>query len=139
MIESSIAKLVDAIQNLHFGESKYSLLHTDFNQRNLFVDADSDQVSAIIDWGEEIYGDPAYDFARIRMLIWPFDLGSSALKMYYDVLGYDNKQIKIDTLYWVFRVIEYLEFYSEEENEFNLRRIKLHEEFLREFDWKCLA
>lgn len=139
LIKKSISSLVDAIQSLHFSQSEYSLLHTDFNQRNLFVDSDSDQVSAIIDWGEATFGDPIYDFARIRMLIWHFDLGDSALKMYYDCLGYDDKQIKLDTLYWVFRVIEYLEFYSEEENVFNLGRIKLHEGFLREFDWGSLS
>jgi|GEM_PF-3790455 len=41
-----------------------SLLHGDLGDREIFVDPDSGEVTAIVDWGDALSGDPLYDFAR---------------------------------------------------------------------------
>ena len=135
LIHKSIEKIIEVIKKTEFFSTDYSLLHSDFNQRNLFVNPDTNDLAAIIDWGEAMYGDPVYDFARIRMYIWHFDLGDTVIKNYYNLMNYSVHKKKLDTLYWLVRVIEYLAYYSEELNEFNCGRIKLHQDFLRNFDW----
>lgn len=135
LILDSIDKIIKVISKTKFIDSNYSLLHSDFNQRNLFVNPETNDLAAIIDWGEAMYGDPIYDFARIRMYIWHFNLGDKVIEEYYSLLNYTDEQKKLDTLYWLSRVIEYLAYYSEELNEFNTSRIKLHQGFLRNFNW----
>ncbi len=135
LILDSIDKIIEVISKNKFIDSNYSLLNSDFNQRNLFVNSETDELAAIIDWGEAMYGDPIYDFARIRMYIWHFNLGDKAIHEYYKLMNYTKAEKKLDTLYWLSRVIEYLAYYSEELNEFSTRRIRLHQEFLRDFDW----
>lgn len=105
-------------------------MHTDFNQINLFVDPNSREIAGIIDWGEAIFGDPVYDYARIRLFIWHFNLGFEVLENYYQLLSYTAEQKELENLYFLSRVIEYLAYYSEELNEFNVGRIKLHQNYL---------
>ncbi len=139
LILNSINKFIKAISNTKFPESNYSLLHTDFNQRNLFVNPKANELAAIIDWGEAMFGDPIYDFARIRMFIWHFNLGDKVIEQYYNLMNYTVEEKKLDTLYWLSRVIEYLAYYSEELNEFNTGRIKLHQDFLSNFAWNAFV
>lgn len=135
LILSSISKIKDKINNIHFIEKGYSLLHTDFNQRNLFVNPQSSKITGIIDWEGAIFGDPIYDFARVRMFIWHFNLGEDAVKSYYDIMNFNFDENKLEDLYWLSRIIQYLGWYSEELNEFNLGRIELHQKYLREYKW----
>ncbi len=135
LILNSVNQIVDKIGRANVPESNFSFLHTDFNQRNLFVDPETDQIAGIIDWGEAMYGDPIYDFARIRMYIWHFGLGDDVVNDYYRLLSYSQQQKELEDLYWLFRVIQYLAWYSEELNEFNTCRIKLHQDFLRKYNW----
>lgn len=114
-------------------------MHTDFNQRNLFVDLKSDEIKGVIDWSEAIFGDPIYDFARVRMYIWHFNLGEDVIEKYYKLVDFDQKQKNLEQIYWLSRVIEYLAYYSEELNEFNIGRIKLHQNFLENYDWDKLV
>jgi len=138
LILKSVENIVNKMTEIDFIEQDYSLLHIDFNQRNLFVNPTNYQIAAIIDWGEAMFGDPIYDFARVRMLIWHFDLGLDAIVNYYNMMSYSEEQKKLDEIYWLSRVIEYLAYYSEDLTEFNLNRIKLHQEFLKDFDWAKL-
>lgn len=135
LIQKSIDNIVKKIEKLGFIHNSYSLLHTDFNQRNLFVNTDSDEITAIIDWGEAMFGDPIFDFARVRMYIWHFNLGDEVINNYYKLMNYSKHERELDDLYWLSRVIEYLAWYSEELNEFNVGRIKLHQEFLKNYQW----
>lgn len=135
LILDSVNRIIEVISRTKFIDSNYSLLHSDFNQRNLFVNPETNELAAIIDWGEAMYGDPIYDFARIRMYIWHFNLGDNVIEEYYSLVNYSDEQKKLDTLYWLSRVIEYLAYYSEELNEFNTGRIKLHQDYLRNFNW----
>lgn len=96
----------------------------------------SDEIAAIVDWGEAMFGDPIYDFARVRMYIWHFDLGNTVLENYYGLVSFTLEQKQLEELYWLSRIIEYLAYYSEILNEFNTGRIKMHEDFLRNYRWK---
>jgi len=136
MLEILYENIIRKIEETDFIDSSYSFLHTDFNQRNLFVNPNSDEIAGIIDWGEAMFGDPIYDFARIRMFIRHFNLEDKALEEYDKSMSFTSQQKRLEELYWLSRVIEYLAYYSEELNNFNVRRIKLHQEFLRMHEWK---
>lgn len=136
LIMRSVEKIIEKIERADFAFNSYSLLHTDFNQKNLFVVPDSAEIASIIDWGEAMFGDPIYDFARVRMYIWHFNLQNNVLETYDKLLSLTPEQRKLEELYWVSRVIEYLAYYSEDLNGFNLARIKLHEGFLKEYRWR---
>jgi len=136
LLLDSVENIIKKIERTDFIDKDYSLLHTDFNQRNLFVNPDSDEIAAIIDWGETMFGDPIYDFARVRMYIWHFNLSDETLKKYYELLSFTLEQEQLEELYWLSRVIEYLAYYSEELNEFNRGRIKMHQDFLRAYKWE---
>jgi len=135
IIIKSIDNILKKIKKTDFIKNSYSFLHIDFNQRNLFIDPNSDEIASIIDWGESMFGDPIYDFARVRMYIWHFDLGNEILKNYYKLMSYSPNEKKLEELYWLIRIIEYLAYYSKEKNEFNIKRIKLHQDFLRNYKW----
>ena len=135
LLLDSVENIIKKIERTDFIDKDYSLLHTDFNQRNLFVNPDSDEITAIIDWVEAMFGDPIYDFARVRMYIWHFNLSDDTLEKYYELLSFTPEQKQLEKLYWLSRVIEYLAYYSEELNEFNRGRVKLHQDFLRAYEW----
>lgn len=135
LVLRSVKNIEKNIEKSEFGDDTFSFLHTDFNQRNLFVDSVSYEIAAIVDWGEAMFGDPIYDFARIRMYIWHFNLGDNVLDDYYKLVSFTPKQKQLEELYWLYRIIEYLAYYSEELNEFNLGRIKMHQDFLRSYKW----
>ncbi|MCX6745268.1 MAG: phosphotransferase [Candidatus Parcubacteria bacterium] len=136
LVLQSVANVISNINKTEFINHSYSLLHTDFNQRNLFVNPNTDAITGIIDWGEAIFGDPIFDFARVRMYIWHFNLQNDILNKYYNILSFAPFEKKLEKLYWVTIVIEYLAYYSEEMTEFNIGRIKLHQDFLRAFVWE---
>lgn len=133
LVLKSINKLIKQIEEKEFLNSNYSLLHPDFNQRNLFIDPNSNKITGIIDWSESMFGDPLYDFARLRMFIWHFKLGENVLKEYYSLVNLNEKEKEIEQIYVVSFVIEYLAYYSEELNEFNNNRIKTHQEYLTKY------
>lgn len=135
LVLQSVENIIKKIERINFIDKSYSLLHTDFNQKNLFVNPNSDEITAIVDWGEAMFGDPIYDFARIRMYIWHFNLKNNALENYDKLLSFTPEQKQLEDLYWLSRAIEYLAYYSEELNKFNTERIKLHQDFLRKYDW----
>lgn len=135
LITASVKKMIRKINDTTFEESEYSLLHTDFNQRNLFVNTQNHEVAGIIDWEEAIFGDPIYDFARVHMYLWHFNLGEQAIKGYYDLMDFTPQQKKLEDTYWLSYVIHYLAWYSEELTEFNRERIKLHQGYLQTYNW----
>lgn len=138
LILDSIGKMLEITNLVNFIDKPYSFLHTDFNQRNLFINPNSENITGIIDWGEAMFGDPIYDFARIRMYLWHFNLGDEAVDKYYKLLSYKPNERRLENLYWLSRVIEYLAYYSEELNKFNIGRIKLHQDFLINYDWNLI-
>lgn len=135
LILSSVDNITKKIENTVFELKEYSLLHTDFNQRNLFIDPSSHEISGIIDWEDAMFGDPLYDFARVRMYMWHFNFNEKSINDYYDLMNFSATQRDLEDLYWLSRVIQYLGWYSEELTEFNLSRIKLHQDYLRNYIW----
>ncbi|MDP2692860.1 MAG: aminoglycoside phosphotransferase family protein [bacterium] len=135
LVLTSVEKMIEKINSMVFEDTKYSLLHTDFNQRNLFVNPQTHEIAGIIDWEEAMFGDPLYDFARVRMYLWHFNLGDQAVKEYYDLMQFTPQQKNLEDLYWLSRVIQYLAWYSEELSEFNTGRINLHQDYLRAYNW----
>ncbi|MDD2766285.1 MAG: aminoglycoside phosphotransferase family protein [Candidatus Moranbacteria bacterium] len=136
LVLSSVEKIREKINNTVFEEGNYSLLHTDFNQRNLFVDPKSDEITGIIDWEEALFGDPLYDFARVRMFMWHFGFDNSSIQAYYDLMNYTDEQKALENLYRLVLVIQYLAWYSEDLSEFARGRIKLHQDYLRTYNWE---
>ena len=82
-----------------------------------------------------MFGDPLYDFARVRMYMWHFNFSEKSINHYYDLVNFSAAQKGLEDLYWLSRVIQYLGWYSEELTEFNLSRIKLHQEYLSNYIW----
>lgn len=136
LITISVERMINKVNGTEFStEGGYSLLHTDFNQRNLFVNPENHEIAGIIDWEDAMYGDPIYDFARVRMHLWHFNLGDQTIKEYYKLMDFAPHQKELEDLYWLSRVIQYLGWYSEELNNFTKGRIKLHQDYLRGYDW----
>jgi hygromycin-B 4-O-kinase len=135
LVLASVEKIKTKIEHAAFDLKEYSLLHTDFNQKNLSVDPTHHEISGIVDWEDAMFGDPIYDFARVRMYLWHFNFSETAIHDYYDLVNFSADQKKLEDLYWLSRVIQYLAWYSEELTEFNISRIELHQEYLRNYVW----
>lgn len=135
LILSSVDNIIKKIEATTFDLKEYHLLHTDFNQRNLFVDFLTHEISGIIDWEDAMFGDPLYDFARVRMYMWHFNFSKKSIDDYYGLVNFSATQKSLEDLYWLSRVIQYIGWYSEELTEFNLSRIKLHQEYLSNYIW----
>ncbi len=135
LVTASVEKIVRRIRETEFITHEYSLLHTDFNQRNLFVDPQKHEIAGIIDWEEAVFGDPIYDFARVRLFMLHFNFDEYTAKQYYDLVQFTPEQKKLEQLYVLSYMIQYLAWYSEELNEFNVGRIKLHQDYLRAYNW----
>ncbi len=135
LILKSVNLMRNKIEKHAFINKNYSLLHTDFNQRNLFVDLNSEKITAIIDWTEAMFGDPLFDFARVRMFIWHFNLQNEALEKYFSLLSLTEEEIELEELYLVSQILDYITWYSEVRNDFNDERLKRHQEFLEDYKW----
>lgn len=99
LIVTSVQKMREKINSTVFEDTEYSLLHTDFNQRNLFVNTQTHEIAGIIDWEEAMFGDPVYDFARVRLFLLHFNLGEQAVKEYYDLMHFTPEQKKLEDVY----------------------------------------
>lgn len=139
LIQETLNHLQSKLNELHFESSAYSLLHTDFNQRNLFIDPKTYEVAGIIDWNEAIFGDPLYDFARVRMFIWHFNFGADALKHYYELLQLTDEEKQYEEFYFVHQIFKYIGWYSEVNSEFTNARLKMHQEYLEEYYQKNIT
>ncbi|HMS55383.1 MAG TPA: aminoglycoside phosphotransferase family protein [Fimbriimonadaceae bacterium] len=63
--EAQVLQLFEVLES-HMGEmSQKALIHHDVHPWNVFVDEPSGSLTAIIDWGDTSWGDPAYDFASM--------------------------------------------------------------------------
>jgi len=131
LVQKSIESVRGKIGRTDLPEKDFSLLHTDFNQRNLFVNPATHQIAAIIDWSEAMFGDPLYDFARVRMFIFHFSLGEDTEQEYFQSLKLTAEERVREELYLESQVLDYIAWYSEKKNNFNTGRLKLHQDFLR--------
>ncbi len=84
------------------------LVHTDLNQSNIFVQGQ--EIEAIIDWSDSVYGDPIYDFARLRMNI-THQMNQQALDKYYVALNLSDEEKAREEIYYSLHLIDYLQHY----------------------------
>jgi aminoglycoside phosphotransferase (APT) family kinase protein len=85
-------RILDLISNLEQDQGTYErgvFLHQDIHPWNLFVDAKSGTLSAIIDWGDAAFGDPAGEFASMPMCAVP-----AMLEGYRDTGGVVDGRLK---------------------------------------------
>jgi len=88
--------------------ARYSLLHGDLNPHNVFVR--DDQISGIIDWSYARFGDPLFDFARLR--INPFVRSNpNAVDLYFSLLNLDRDERMREETYYLFNLVEYVNWY----------------------------
>jgi len=78
------------------------------NPHNIFVDEQS--VTGIVDWSYARFGDPLFDFARLRMN--PFIRANPlALRIYFDELKLDVAAREREQTYFLFHLLEYVNWY----------------------------
>jgi aminoglycoside phosphotransferase (APT) family kinase protein len=87
---------------------RLSLLHGDLNPYNIFVD--QHEVTGIIDWSYARFGDPLFDFARLRMN--PFVRSHPHTEQdYFALLALNPSERRREQTYYLFNLIEYLNWY----------------------------
>jgi aminoglycoside phosphotransferase (APT) family kinase protein len=133
LIDRTIHQLRERILRISLPENNYSLLHTDFNQKNLFCDPQTNEITGIIDWSEAMFGDPLYDFSRVRIFISHFDLGDESLETYYELTEMTDEEKLREDLYVQCQLVDYLNWYSEDERNPDQGRIALHQKLLKGF------
>jgi aminoglycoside phosphotransferase (APT) family kinase protein len=136
LVKDAIVTIVGKIKKHTFLDAPYSLLHTDFNPRNLFISTELNKITGIVDWADAVFGDPIYDFARVRMFIWHSDFKHNVLENYYKLLGLTNEEKKLEELYFLSTIIEYITWFSATKNEFRILKLKAHQDFLRAYKWR---
>lgn len=127
LVTQAVQTLTNKIQETEFISKDYSLLHTDINQGNIFVDIKTKKIKGIIDWSEATFGDPLYDFARFRLNIW-HNFNKEATEIYHRVLDLRPADKPLEQLYFYMHVVDYINWFSESND---TERLKLHLDYLR--------
>lgn len=101
---NQVAARVDVLPSL----PQPRLLHGDLNPSNIFVH--HGRIIGIIDWSYARFGDPLYDFARLRMnpLIRSHP---AALAKYFSLLKLDAEQCEREETYYLCNLVEYVNWY----------------------------
>jgi len=87
---------------------RYHLLHGDLNPANVLVAGG--RLAGIIDWSYARYGDPLFDFARLRMN--PFVRRSpEATEAYFALLDLSAEERAREDFYFRFNLVEYVHWY----------------------------
>lgn len=107
LLVSALATLAKKAQSLDF-PPRLALLHGDLNPYNVFVQ--DGEIAGIIDWSYARYGDPLFDFARLRMnpLI---RASSSAIEEYQALLNLNAEESRREAFYYCFNLLEYVNWY----------------------------
>ncbi|MFA7171550.1 MAG: aminoglycoside phosphotransferase family protein [Candidatus Paceibacterota bacterium] len=131
LVQKTIERVKIRIKQADLPKRDYSLLHTDFNQRNLFVDPNKHRIAGIIDWSEAAFGDPLYDFARVRMFIFHFNISEETEREYFRSLDLTEEERMREDMYLESQILDYITWYCEKKNDFNAGRLRSHQDFLR--------
>ncbi len=132
LLRKSISWVINEINNLNFKDEDSALLHTDFNNSNLFIDENTFKIIGVIDWEEATFGDPVYDIARFHMHLWHREAEENIVDEFFVKANLDEQQIKNEKIYFIAFIIHYLAYYSESVDDARAYKIKKHEDFLRE-------
>jgi hypothetical protein len=128
VVEPAIQNIVQRIFNLKSLKS-YSLIHSDLNQRNLFVNKTTHKIVSIIDWTESLFGDPLFEFARVRMNI-RFNQPENE-NLFISMLKLSKNDIPLEQLYFDIHMLDYVNWYSESWNKTDTRNFRL--EFILDY------
>ena len=128
IVERSIKNIIRRIADLK-PLTSYSLIHSDLNQRNLFVNKETHTIVSIIDWTESLFGDPLFEFARVRMNI-RFNQPENE-EYFLSLLRLSESEIKTEQLYFDIHMLDYVNWYSESWNKTDTRNYRL--EFILDY------
>lgn len=107
VLRRAIARLLAELETLS-EPARYHLLHGDLNPYNILIEGD--RLAGIIDWSYARYGDPLFDFARLRMN--PFIRRSpEASGAYFNLLALGAEERAREEFYFRFNVAEYVNWY----------------------------
>lgn len=107
VLQRAVATLLDELDTVP-EPGRYHLLHGDLNPYNVLVDGD--RLTGIIDWSYARYGDPLFDFARLRMN--PFIRAvPEATDAYFGYLGLSVEERAREDFYFRFNLTEYVNWY----------------------------
>lgn len=107
VLRRAVARLGEELEALP-EPPRYHLLHGDLNPANVLV-ADG-QLTGIIDWSYARYGDPLFDFARLRMN--PFVRRSPEVTAaYFALLALSGEEQAREAFYFRFNLVEYVNWY----------------------------
>lgn len=107
LLVMALDTLAEQAQSLTFPPT-LSLLHGDLNPYNVFVQ--DGEITAIIDWSYARYGDPLFDFARLRMN--PFiRSNAAAVAEYRTLLNLNSEEQAREAFYYCFNLLEYVNWY----------------------------
>lgn len=126
LIKKSLNYFIRRIESTDLDIGDNSLIHTDINQGNLLVNITERKVSGIVDWSEAMYGDPLFDFARVRMNIW-HNFKPEAENIYNKLLNFDSEEVQREKLYYDIHVLDYINWFSEAGDS---KRLKQHQDYL---------
>ena len=85
-----------------------------------------------------MFGDPLYDFARVRLLIWHFNLQNHATENYFAHLQLSGEEKIREEIYFLSLMLDYINSYSEKKNKFNDARLARHQDFLKNYHFGAL-
>ncbi len=84
------------------------LIHTDLNGANIFIK--DNHLEGIVDWSDAKFGDPLFDFSRLRM-----DLErhseTAAIQIYYEELKLRNIDLEREKVYYLINILDYINWY----------------------------
>jgi len=107
VLRRAVATLLDELDTVP-EPGRYHLLHGDLNPYNVLVD--DGKIAGIIDWSYARYGDPLFDFARLRMN--PFIRNTpGATDTYFALLGLSAEERAREDFYYRFNLAEYVNWY----------------------------
>jgi hypothetical protein len=107
LLVTALDSLAEQAQALTFPPT-LSLLHGDLNPYNVFIQ--DGEISSIIDWSYARYGDPLFDFARLRMN--PFIRSNAAVvEEYRTILDLNAEEQEREAFYYRFNLLEYVNWY----------------------------
>lgn len=110
VVRNSIQNVRNRIENIP-PLNDYVMLHSDLNQRNMFVNTKSKEITFIIDWTESLFGDPLYEFARFRKNI-RFNQPENEF-LFLSLLNLSQDEIMREQLYFDIHMLDYVNWYSE--------------------------
>lgn len=96
----------------------YRLLHGDLNPHNILVAGGA--LAGIVDWSYTRYGDPLFDFARLRMN--PFvRRDAAATAAYFALLRLVPAAREREETYYRFNLLEYVNWYAQSRDDAKVR------------------